>query len=67
MTIAEALRVIDESWADLEPQLTVRELAAVANLPQAPLHGTPELAEALFGLLAPSLPREHPAWEALGY
>lgn len=67
MAIAEALRVIEQSWADLEPRLTVRELAALARLP-LPLvepEDALDLAEALFRLLGPALPRYHPAWEAL--
>lgn len=65
MAIEEALRIIDQSWTEIEPRLTVRELTALAALGYIQPIQTADLSETVFGLLAPALPSEHPAWSAL--
>jgi hypothetical protein len=65
MAIEDALKSIDRSWPDIEPRLTVRELASIAGLQPGPRTRTAELSETVFRLLAPALPADHPAWSAL--
>jgi hypothetical protein len=63
MAIEEALQIIDQSWTEIEPRLTVRELAALAAIEYS--HPTADLSETVFGLVAPALPAQHAAWSAL--
>src|ERR1700689_1195666 len=65
MAIEDALKSIDRSWPDIEPRLTVRELARIAGLQPGPQTRTAELSETVFRLLAPALPAAHPGWSAL--
>lgn len=65
MAIEEALLIIDQSWTEIEPRLMVRELAALAAIEYSQPMRTADLSETVFGLLAPALPPDHPAWSAL--
>jgi len=64
MAIKQALQIIDQSWTEIEPRLTVRELSTLAAIEYSPMR-TGDLSETVFSLLAPALPVEHPAWPAL--
>ena len=65
MAIKEALQIIDQSWAEIEPRLTVRELVALAAVEYSHPIRPADLSETVFSLLAPALPPQHPAWSAL--
>ena len=65
MAIEEALQIIDQSWTEIEPRLTVRELAALAAIEYIQPIQTADLSETVFGLVAPALPSQHAAWSAL--
>lgn len=65
MAIEEALQIIDQSWIEIEPLLTVRELAALAAIEYSYPKRTADLSETVFGLVAPALPPQHAAWSAL--
>lgn len=65
MAIHDALAVIDRTWPDIEPRLTVRELAALADLGHTPVEDLTDLTERLFFVLARAVPVDHPAWSAL--
>ena len=64
MAIEDALRVIDESWTDIEPRLTARELTALANIDHVAIGGV-DREEKVFQLIAPALPPDSGAWPAL--
>jgi hypothetical protein len=73
MAIEDALQLIEQSWDEIEPLFTVRELAAIASIGLPPINfpeeGEPasavEAAEAIFEVMAAALPPEHAAWSAL--
>jgi hypothetical protein len=65
MAIRDALQVIDQSWTEIEPRLTVRELAALAAIQPEHPGWAAEWSESVFVLLSPALPPQHPAWRAL--
>lgn len=65
MAIEEALIAIDESWVDIEPRLTTRELVTLANIDQLELPPGVDRLEAVFELLAAAIPPDSPAWPAL--
>jgi hypothetical protein len=65
MAIEDALQIIDQSWAEIEPRLTVRQLTTLAAVGPVLPERIAELSETVFTLLAPALPPGHPAWSAL--
>lgn len=65
MAINDALLMIDLDWSNIEPRLTVRELAALADLWHHPQVDDVGPTETAFTLLAPTLPTDHLAWSAL--
>jgi hypothetical protein len=65
VAVEDALAVIVGQWQDIEPLLTVSELAELASITGVTMRGGGSgRSAAVFGVLAAALPDDHPAWAA---
>jgi hypothetical protein len=65
MAIEDALAVIDQTWPEIEPRLTVREIAELADIGYGPADKVSDLTELVFFVVVRALPPDHAAWSAL--
>ncbi|HET7012834.1 MAG TPA: hypothetical protein VFI65_02915 [Streptosporangiaceae bacterium] len=70
MAIEDALQAILDDWAQVEPLMTVSELAELASVGWGTMRGAesasgPEPERDVFAIISAALPAAHPAWAAL--